>query len=72
MQQTIVNVEQIRDVEERIQSLSEILTSPVGDQDTGEKARRAALKMFVFPPLELYEHISELVGFMQDIVWDPY
>ena len=51
LQQTAANVDQIREIEERIQSLGGILTYPVGDQDSGEKARREALRMFVPFPL---------------------
>ena len=39
----------MKDIGERVESLSESLTSPVGDQDTGEEARRTALRKFVFP-----------------------
>jgi len=49
LQQTTANAEQIREIEERVQSLAEALTSPVGDQDSGEKARREVLRKFVFP-----------------------
>ena len=49
LQQTIANAEQMKDIGERVESLSELLTSPVGDQDTGEKTRRTALREFVFP-----------------------
>jgi hypothetical protein len=51
LQQTTANAEQIKDIEERVQSLSEVLASPVGDQDSEEKARREALRRFV-PPLQ--------------------
>ena len=49
LQQTIANAEQMKDIGERVKSLRELLASPVGDQDTGEKARRTALRKFVFP-----------------------
>ena len=49
LQQTIANAEKIKDIEDRIESLSEILASPVRDQDTDEKARRTTLRRFVFP-----------------------
>ena len=55
LQQTIANAEQIKDIDDRIESLSEILTSPVGDQDTDEKARKTALREFVFP-LQSYKN----------------
>ena len=48
MQQTAANEEQIRDIEERIQSLADVLASPMGDQDDAENARRRALRKFVF------------------------
>lgn len=45
----MANADQIRDLEERIQSLSlsEVLASPVGDHDREENARREVLKGFV-------------------------
>ena len=46
LQQTIANVGQIKDIEERIQSL-EALASPVGEQDVEEKARREVLRKYV-------------------------
>ena len=48
----MANADQIRDLEERIQSLSlgEALASPVGDQDSEENARREALRKFVPVP----------------------
>ena len=46
-QQTIANVNQIKGVEERIESLSDVLTSPVGEQDVEEKARREVLRKYV-------------------------
>lgn len=49
-QQTAANKDQIREVEERIQSLGEILAYPIGEQDSDEKARRESLKRFVLPP----------------------
>ena len=70
LQQTTANMEQIKDTEERIQSLSEILTSPVDDQDTNEKARRAALRKFVLLLFKLHEQSSEPVGFTQDVGGD--
>ena len=48
LKQTAANAEQIKDVEERVQSLGEVLASPVGDRDTEEKARRETLRRFVF------------------------
>lgn len=48
LQQTTANTEQIEDIEERMQSLGELLRSPVGDQDAEEKARRTALRKYVF------------------------
>ena len=49
LQQTIANAQLIEDIEDRVESFREILASPVGDQDTDEKARRTALRKFVFP-----------------------
>ena len=61
LQQTIANAEQVNDIEERIESLSEMLASPVGDRDAEEKARRAALKKFVFL---LQESLVHLIAFL--------
>ena len=43
------NAEQVRDIEERVQSLGEVLASPVREQDDGEKARREDLRKCVLP-----------------------
>ena len=51
LQQTIANVGQIKDIEERIQSL-EALASPVGEQDVEEKARREVLRKYVLQLLK--------------------
>ena len=50
LQQFAANVEQVGDIEKRVQSVAEALTYPVGDQDSGEKARREALRRFLLPP----------------------
>ena len=52
LQQTIANAEQIKDIEARVESLSGILTLPVGDRDAEEKGRRESLKRFALPPSE--------------------
>ena len=52
------NAEQIRDIEERVQSLGEVLASPVREQDDEEKARRENLRKCVFP-FERHVYISE-------------
>ena len=44
------NGDQIKDIEDRIQSFGEILSSPVGDRDSEEKARREILRKSVFYP----------------------
>jgi hypothetical protein len=51
LQQHTANVEQLREIEKRVLSISEVLTSPVDDQDNDEKARRKTLRKFVLPPL---------------------
>ena len=45
-QQTAANADQVKDIEERVQSLGEVLASQVGDRDKEEKARRKALRKF--------------------------
>ena len=47
LQQTAVNAQQIRDIEERVQSLAGVLVSPICDEDSEEKVRREALRRFV-------------------------
>ena len=56
LQQTIANVGQIKDIEERIQSLGGALASPVGEQDVEEKARREVLGKYVLGLLEAQAH----------------
>jgi hypothetical protein len=43
-------MEQIKDIEQRVQSLAKILASPARDQDSEEKARREALRELVLHP----------------------
>ena len=57
MQQTIANAEQINDIEERIESLSEVLAFPADDQDTEENTRRTALRKLVFAIQEALTHL---------------
>ena len=47
LQQTAANAQQIGDIEERAESLAEVLASPVCDDDIEENARREALRKFV-------------------------
>ena len=60
LQQTAANAQQIRDIEERVESLAGVLTPPVSDEDNEEKARREALRRFVpqhsETPLHRYSH----------------
>ena len=57
MQQTVANAEQINDIEERIESLSEILAFPAGDQDTEEMRRRTTLRKLVFARQEALTYL---------------
>ena len=41
------NAEGVRDIERRVQSLSGVLASPVGEDDYAEKGRRVELWRFV-------------------------
>ena len=50
LQQTVANAESIRDVEERVQSLSRALTSPISDRDDEETMRRETLRKSVLSP----------------------
>ena len=47
LQQTVANAKQIEDIEERVQSLAEVLAYPVDGLDGEEKARREVLRGFV-------------------------
>jgi hypothetical protein len=69
LQQSAANAEQIKDIEERIQSLSGVLASPVGDRDSEEKARRETLRRFV---LSFRETLACLhpVDYSQEVGWD--
>ena len=68
LQRTTANVEQIKDIEERIQSLGEMLRSPIGDWDAEENARRTALRRFMFLLQETLKHLS-LIGRLQEVGW---
>lgn len=50
LQQTTANADQIRNIEGRVQSLGEVLASPLAHHDSEEKARREALRKSVLPP----------------------
>jgi hypothetical protein len=52
LQQTADNADRIKEIEERVDSLREILASPVGDQDDEEKVRRDALRKSVILPFD--------------------
>ena len=72
LQQTTTNVEQIKDIEERIQLLAEVLASPVGDKDTEEKTRRQTLIKFVPPsPGDIFAFLNHLYR-LQEVGWDRY
>ena len=47
LQQTVDNVNNVKEIERRVQSLSGVLVSPVGEGDYAEKGRRAELRGFV-------------------------
>lgn len=55
-----INAEQIRDIEGRVQSLAEILGSPVSDRDSEEKARREALRKSVHSH-KRYRRITKII-----------
>ena len=48
LQQTTANTKQIKDIEERVESLRGVLTAPASDQDNEERAQRDVLRQFVF------------------------
>ena len=43
LQQTSDNAEGVKEIEQRVQSLSGVLASPMGENDYAEKARRVEL-----------------------------
>ena len=47
LQQTSDNVEGVKEIERRVQSLSGMLVSPVSEDDRAEKGRRIELQRFV-------------------------
>ena len=47
LQQASDNVEGVKEIERRVQSLSGVLASPVSENDYAEKGRRAELRRFV-------------------------
>ena len=55
LQQTSDNAENVKEIERRVHSLSEMLAPPVGEDDYAEKTRRAVLQRFV--PVQ-YTHRS--------------
>ncbi|KAF9644576.1 hypothetical protein BDM02DRAFT_927883 [Thelephora ganbajun] len=83
--QTTANAEQIKDIEERVQSLAETLTSPVGDRDSEEKARRETLRKRLaeivaklgalseqhglLKFLKNVDHANTLNGFVQELAY---
>ena len=46
-QQSSDNVEGVKEIERRVQSLSGVLASPVSENDYAEKGRRVELRRFV-------------------------
>ena len=47
IQRAVDNAEAVKDIEERIHSLSTVLAAPVSNDDWAEKARRVELQRFV-------------------------
>ena len=60
LQQTADNADQIKEIEERVQSLGEVLASPVGVRDDAEKARRNALRKLVISPSDKHWHFLSI------------
>jgi hypothetical protein len=55
-QQTSDNAEKVKEIKRRVQSLSGVLASPVGEDDYAEKGRRAELRRFVL--VRIYANLS--------------
>ena len=70
LQQTTANADKIRDIEERIQSLGEVLTYPLSDQDSEEKARREALGRSALSHLSDPSASLDHLAHLQEISWD--
>ena len=71
LQQTADNADQIKEIEERVQSLGEVLASPVGVRDDAEKARRNALRKLVISPLDKHWHFLNIsLGYPQEVRQD--
>jgi hypothetical protein len=43
LQQTLDNAEKVKGIERRVRSLSGVLASPIGEEDSAEKGRRVEL-----------------------------
>ena len=64
LQQTADNADKVKEIEQRAQSLSGVLASPVREDDHAEKWRRAELQRFVFA--QIY---SGLLTLFQEARW---
>jgi hypothetical protein len=69
LQQTNANEDEMKKVEQRIQSLGGILTYPIGDKDREEKMRREALMRFVLPLRDSDTPFNRAV-YPQEVGWD--
>ena len=69
LQQTAANADRIRDIEERVRSLDEVLTSLVGDQDKEEMARRGALRKFARVWFRSASTYLNQIGYSQEVGW---
>ena len=67
IKKTTANTDQIRDIEERIESLGEVLTSPMGDRDSEEKARRKALRKYVLPSTRNNRKFLSRLDYSQEV-----
>ena len=69
LQQTATNADRIRDTEERVRSLDEVLTSPVDDQDREEMGRRGALRKFARLCLRSAGTYLNQICYLQEVGW---
>lgn len=72
LQQTTANTKQIKDIEERVESLRGVLTAPASDQDNEERTRRDVLRQFVFHiqnPKDISKPVSrrKLTGIIDEL-----
>lgn len=67
-QQTSDNVDGMKGVERRVQSLFSVFTSPVGDDDYAEKGRRMELRRFVISCTDMYQFMYPSIRKLEGVI----